>query len=926
MKSLFAPAIGLMNRLKYPQKFLLIGVLLLLPFAVVMRAYLIQVNNSINFSAKEQLGLEYNEPLVRFLQLIQQRGALRVGFLSGDTSLKAALDANETALNDSIQAVDAVDAKLSADLRTTDSWTSLKANVKAIKTREADERFSSDDALNEYLRLCNNTLSFITEVGNNSNLILDPDIDSYYLMDSLITKLPAASSYLSRIRLYGVYSIAHTSITPADQTRLVILSESAHSTLDSQVKGFVYIFAYNPPLRPILQDAIKNNLKKVDQFLGLVNQQLLARNANVSGNSGNQITITPHAFYDQGVQAIDESFTLYQAISPVERMVIQQRVDGYVSDRNFAIVFALVVLTLLVYLFEGFFISVKNAIKGLDQASKRMVSGEMNGAFALDNRDELAQVATSFNNIATELVAARDQALEANRAKSSFLANMSHELRTPLNAIIGYSELIEEDCEDLGQESFIPDLKKIQAAAKHQLALINDILDLSKIEAGKMDVYLETVDVGRMIEEVISTVMPLIDKNTNKLDFTSVPNLGKMRTDLTKIRQVLFNLLSNASKFTTEGTILLNASREVGPAGSAGSDSDWVVIAVTDTGIGMTPEQLAKLFSDFSQADSSTTRKYGGTGLGLSISKRFCQMLGGDITVQSELGKGSTFTVRLPAATAEPEFKPKTGPLKPLTQIETGNLVLVIDDEPAVRELMLRFLTKEGYRVETAAGGDEGLRRARELHPDIITLDVMMPNMDGWAVLSALKADTALAPIPVVMLTIVSDKNLGYALGASDYLTKPVDRDQLMSILRKHQCETISCEILVVEDDLATREMISRTLQKEGWDVDQAENGRVALEHIAKKLPGLILLDLMMPEMDGFEFVAELRKNEAWRKIPVVVITAMDLNQAERQRLSGLVEGILEKGAYSQEDLFTEVRTLVAACLVKPQNEEKMGG
>jgi CheY-like chemotaxis protein len=300
-------------------------------------------------------------------------------------------------------------------------------------------------------------------------------------------------------------------------------------------------------------------------------------------------------------------------------------------------------------------------------------------------------------------------------------------------------------------------------------------------------------------------------------------------------------------------------------------------------------------------------------------------MMNGDITVTSVLGQGSTFTVMLPAIVTKIEPVP-VETAKPLPQLDGASTVLVIDDEGTVRELMQRFLSKEGFRVEVASSGEEGLRRAKEIHPDMITLDVMMPNMDGWAVLSALKADSELSAIPVIMLTIISDKSMGYALGASEYLTKPIDRDKLVGILRKYQCEKAICEILVVEDDDAIREMISRTLEKEGWTVDQAENGRVGLERIAVAKPGLILLDLMMPEMDGFEFIEVLRKNESWRSIPVVVVTAMDIGEKERKLLNGQVEVILQKGAYSQEDLFTEVRTLVSACLKKPQRKEQVSG
>jgi signal transduction histidine kinase/DNA-binding response OmpR family regulator len=505
----------------------------------------------------------------------------------------------------------------------------------------------------------------------------------------------------------------------------------------------------------------------------------------------------------------------------------------------------------------------------------------------------------------------------ASQHKSQFLANMSHELRTPLNAIIGYSEMLLEEAEDLGYGDFAPDLQKINAAGKHLLTLINDILDLSKIEAGKMDLYLETFDIAPMIRDVVTTINPLVEKNANTLEVHGADDIGALRADLTKVRQALFNLLSNACKFTTQGTITLSTTHET-VDGAA-----WLTFRVSDSGIGMSPEQMGKLFQAFSQAEASTTRQYGGTGLGLAITKHFCQMMGGDITVESKVGQGSTFTIRLPAEVSGP--KAQSAPsieAKSEAPPEGTSPVLVIDDDPRVRELLQRFLSKEGFQVVSASGGEEGLCLAKQLRPTAITLDVMMPGMDGWAVLTALKADPDLANIPVIMLTIVDDKNLGYALGAADYLTKPVDRDRLVAILQKYRREDPSRPVLVVEDDAATREMLRRMLDKEGWRVTDAEHGRVALERIAAHRPALILLDLMMPEMDGFQFVEEVRTQEAWRSIPIVVVTAKDLTEEDRLRLNGYVEKILQKGAYSREALLTEVRDLVASCVAQKNSVE----
>jgi CheY-like chemotaxis protein len=334
-----------------------------------------------------------------------------------------------------------------------------------------------------------------------------------------------------------------------------------------------------------------------------------------------------------------------------------------------------------------------------------------------------------------------------------------------------------------------------------------------------------------------------------------------------------------------------------------------VVFTVTDTGIGMTEAQLGRLFQEFTQAEATTSRRYGGTGLGLALSRRLCRLMGGDVTVESARGRGSTFTIRLPAEVPEPAAAAPAAP-RDADGPAGGSLVLVIDDDPAVRELMGRFLARERFRVAQAAGGEEGLRLARTLRPDAITLDVMMPGLDGWTVLTALKADPATVDIPVVMLTIMDDRGQGYALGATEYLTKPIDRERLLDVLGRYRRDRV---VLVVEDDAALRELVRRSLEREGYAVLEAKDGRDALARVEERAPGVILLDLMMPVMDGFEFLVELRRVEAWREIPVIVLTAKDVTAGDRERLNGSVARILQKGAYGREALLAEVRALVAA-------------
>jgi CheY-like chemotaxis protein len=454
------------------------------------------------------------------------------------------------------------------------------------------------------------------------------------------------------------------------------------------------------------------------------------------------------------------------------------------------------------------------------------------------------------------------------------------------------------------------------------LTLINDLLDVARFTAGEqVHLNLSEFDLAAFFSGIVEMTNPLVKKNNNRLKAEAGPELGRMRADETRVRQILLNLLSNAAKFTENGEITFVAQRE------SGVGNDWIIFTIADTGSGMSAEQMKDLFKPFYRVDNSITRKQGGTGLGLSISRLLCERMGGAIAVQSEPGKGSSFTVKLPAKALGPDepmavTPSRAMPHSPLQQ----NTILVIDDDPMTREMMQSFLTREGFTVHLAASGEEGVRLAKEVRPSAITLDVMMPGFDGWAVLTALKSDPKTHDIPVIMLTVAEDRTRGFTLGAADFVTKPIDWNRLGEILRKYT--TLPGTILVVEDDQLQREHMVQALNLAGWTVREASNGREALKSLEGERPAVILLDLIMPEMDGFEFLDELRKRPEGGHIPVIVVTAKDLDDEDRRRLTGSVAQVLHKGSLSREELLKRILADVCSHVSCPATppKEKTGG
>ena len=513
-----------------------------------------------------------------------------------------------------------------------------------------------------------------------------------------------------------------------------------------------------------------------------------------------------------------------------------------------------------------------------------------------------ASVAVRNAQLFGQAKAALAEAEAANRAKSSFLASMSHELRTPLNAILLYSELLMDEAGERGLPAMGTDLVKIQGAGKQLLSLIDDILDLSKIEAGRMTVFLEDCDVPLLLADIAATVEPLVARNRNRFEVEVDPSLTRLHTDLRKVRQILCNLLGNAARFTRDGSVVLAVSRDTDHPG-------WIRFAVRDTGIGLNEAQMVRIFQEFAQAEDSTASTHGGTGLGLTICRRFTDLLGGEINVTSRPGEGATFTVRLPGL----PLPDQPDALMITADLPERERILVIDDDPSVRDVVSRMLQKEGFRVATAANGSQGLAMARLLKPHVITLDIAMPELDGWQVLGQLKADEELRSIPVVLMTVLDERAKGLALEADDFLQKPVSKERLLEVIHRWLPASCPKPVLVVEDDEATREGIARILEGDGWKVMTAGDGQRALEVLGGFAPGLVLLDLMMPGMDGFQLLEVFRERKDYRNIPVVVLTALNLSERDRQRLGGpQVQRIFRKGDVSRTELLDAVHRCLA--------------
>jgi PAS domain S-box-containing protein len=514
---------------------------------------------------------------------------------------------------------------------------------------------------------------------------------------------------------------------------------------------------------------------------------------------------------------------------------------------------------------------------------------------------------TAAKRVQQALQLAQEEADRANRAKSQFLATMSHELRTPLNAILGFSELLSDDVtghlDDATRRRF---LDQIHTSGLHLLQLINDILDLSKVEAGQMELHVLAVDLSQVVDDVRATVEPLARQRGVTLDVDLETGL-QLIADPAKLKQMLLNLVSNAIKFnSSEGRVRIHARR---------SDS-WVEIAVSDTGIGIAEEDLDGLFAEFHQLDAGYGRQQEGTGLGLALTKRFAELHGGFVTVESAIGSGSTFTLRLPLDATHQTAQTGSEPGAVVATDPSHPLVLVVDDNRQAAEILGRHLKAGGFRMEVARTGPEALAKARRLKPVAVTLDILLPEIDGWEVLARLKADPATRDIPVVVISVVDDPTLGRALGAIDYFVKPVDGKALLSRLDQYtfaaKVKSQPVHVLVVDDEQANLDLLEGLLKPAGFEVRTANGGQKGIEMARSEMPDLILLDLLMPDVSGFDVVEALGTEEKTRSIPIMVLTAKVLTEREKSTLNRQVAAIFQRKSVAGAELTDWLRAIVA--------------
>ncbi|UCD56390.1 MAG: response regulator, partial [Candidatus Hydrogenedentota bacterium] len=619
--------------------------------------------------------------------------------------------------------------------------------------------------------------------------------------------------------------------------------------------------------------------------------------------------------------------------------------------RNVTVMVVLLAIGVTVFLVR----LILNPVQQLVAATERVASGDLDKPVMINTNDEIGELGASFNEMTEDLkryrteleeysrtleqkVEERTNALrltneelhrtnqqleEVSRLKSEFLANMSHELRTPLNAIIGFSEILYDQSFGKLNEKQLKYAQNVVVSGKHLLQLINDILDLAKVESGKMDLHLETIPLADALVEIANFARGLASEKEITIRQNFSPKVVTVTADPKKLKQIFYNLLSNAIKFTPNKGWVEISNDVVGDFEMSRADQfvarRYVEFCVRDSGIGIDKADQQRIFQEFQQVDGSHARQYEGTGLGLALTKKLVELHGGSIWLESERGKGSSFYFTLPVtekdmteALRAPVAARETGLVESESAGDGGrDVALVVEDDLHSFELISTYLEEAGYRVVHAVSGDQVLEAARSIHPAIITLDIILPGKDGWKVLQELKASPETSHIPVVITSVLQEEETGFSMGAADYIVKPVSRRQLLERLQRLRDARASgriSNVLVVDDDREFMDLVGAMLESQSFSVDRAYTGLQGIEHASKRKPDLIFLELMLPDISGFDVIEFLKMEDNTKDIPIIIVTAKDLTDEQKRSLNGKIEAIAKKGQYGKHDFLNEIR------------------
>lgn len=996
---LFRPAIGLMNRLAFPQKFALISLLFALPLALALVLFIRQVNANIEFAQKEQRGALYLRA-AQAMYLSALQGAVREqDFLNGKTS-RAELERVRAEIDQNLDALSQVEALYSADLDTADKFHAVLADLQAIRAREISPQTGGDDLM---YRLIGDTRALMTSVVNTSNLAFDPMLDSHYVIDAVIVKLPEGQDLISQLIALDIPTMAQEG-SAAGLARTSTLSGLLQSNTSAMRNALQTAFQQSPSptLRPAMEKSLQDTVDATNRFVNSVGRIWSLQNSGA----------TPSDEYrNAGLVALNVGARFWSAGITELDGLLQSRIDTLSQQRTLALALTAAMLALVAYLWVGFYLAVMRTVSSLDAASRRMASGELDETVNLDTRDELGRIVAAFNHIASALVSAsqyrqaivdsapdgiittdetgalvsfnpaaetifgytasqvigkkvnllvpaandemfaslsqgfrmgrnrrettgtrqdgssfpldlavteahygnqhlyialmrditerkrvmielqqaKDVAEAANESKGAFLANVSHELRTPLTSVLGFARIIQKrldesifprvPMDDRKTDRAITQVREnlgiILSEGERLTALINNVLDLAKIEAGKIEWHMQSVAIKDVVERATTATASLFEIKPVQLVAQIEADLPAVSGDRDRLIQVVINLISNAVKFTERGTVTCRAQRE----------GDNVVVSVTDSGIGIDPKDHGKVFEQFVQVGDTLTNKPMGTGLGLPICKQIVEHHGGRIWVESELGKGSTFSFTLPIPAQVPEMPPVEpfvttmlnmdllvaqlrAHIESATSVENNGQrnVLVVDDDKSIRELLRQELEGAGYRVCEARDGREALAQVKRERPDLIVLDVMMPELSGFDVAAVLRNDPQTFNIPIVMLSILHDPERGYRLGVDRYFTKPMDIKILLGEIGALLAQRVSKKkVLVVDEDAATIQVLTDALTSQGYTVVAALNGEEGIAKAVADQPDMVIARSVLSEKHNL--VKTLRFEKGLEKV-----------------------------------------------------------